>query len=204
MDPHFQLPPRPPLQHGAIYHSRSRPSQCLLAGSSSTGNSWKVSCPPLHPAPSAPLKSPLNSVVMQTVSPKRARARCRVRRGWASNAAIMSGGEGGWIIIKASPLPLMRTCLINTRLQGGDGRMNGWRMRGEGALLIHLPAERSVATPQDGSGWWREGTKCEGRWEYCCYLMQYRVMWHLCHILPTWPLNQPKQKIDYFVSGATK
>lgn len=43
----------------------------------------------------------------------------------------------------------MWTCLINTRLLGGDGGMDGWRMRGKrAALLIYLPAEHSVARVQ--------------------------------------------------------
>lgn len=104
-----------------------------------------------HPPPTpAPLKSPLNSVVMQTVNLRRVRARCWLRRGWVSNAAITSGGDSGWIIIKASPLPLMWTCLINTRLLGGTRQMNRRRMIGKGvALLIHPPAECFVTMPQD-------------------------------------------------------
>ena len=106
--------------------------------------------PAPHPPISAPLKSPLNSVVMQTVNLRRVRARCWLQRGWVSNAAIMSGGDSGWIIIKASPLPLMWTCLINTRLLGGTRQMNRWRMIGNGvALVIHPPAECFVTMLQD-------------------------------------------------------
>lgn len=151
MDPHSQLPPPSTSTwcHLSLSHRTFpvAPSWVLIY--------WKLlesflpyPAPPPTPPP-APLKSPLNSVVMQTVSPKRARARCRVRRGWASNAAITSGREGGWIIIKASPLPLMWTCLINTRLLGGDRGMDGWRMRGKrAALLIYLLTEHTVARVQ--------------------------------------------------------
>lgn len=147
----------PPLSAPSALHFNMVPSITLaldlpsgsLLGPHLLETLGKFPALPCPPAPSAPLKSPLNSVVMQTVSPKRARARCRVRRAWASNAAITSGREGGWIIIKASPLPLMWTCLINTRLLGGDGGMDGWRMRGKRvALLIYLPAEHSVASVQ--------------------------------------------------------
>lgn len=152
MDPHFQLPPpcTSTQCHLSLLHRTFpvAPRWVLIY--------WKLLesfllFPAPLPPPPAPVKSPLNSIVMQTASPKRARARCRLRRGWASNAAITSGGEGGWIIIKASPLPLMWTCLINTRLQGEDGGMDGWRMRGKGAVLfIYLQAGCSVATPWGG------------------------------------------------------
>lgn len=146
MDPHSHLPPPSTSTwcHLSLSHRTFpvAPSWVLIY--------WKLLesflPSPARQAPPASLKSPLNSVVMQTVSPKRARARCRVRRGCASNAAITSGREGGWIIIKASPLPLMWTCLINTRLLGGDGGMDGWRMRGKrAALLIYPQTEHSVA-----------------------------------------------------------
>lgn len=62
-----------------------------------------------------------------------------------SNVAITSGREGGWIIIKASPLPLMWTCLINTRLLGGDRGIDRRMKEKQAALLIYLLAEHTVA-----------------------------------------------------------
>lgn len=163
MDPHFQTPSPLPL------HFNTVPSITLAANLPSVyslvpdiletlGNFPALLGLPTPPPTSAPLKSPLNSVVMQTVNLRRVRARCWLRRGWVSNAAITSGGDSGWIIIKASPLPLMWTCLINTRLLGGTRQMNRRRMIGKGvALLIHPPAECFVTMPQDreryGVGW---------------------------------------------------
>lgn len=190
MDPHFQLPPpcTSTQCHLSLLHRTFpvAPRWVLIY--------WKLLesfllFPAPLPPPPAPVKSPLNSIVMQTASPKRARARCRLRRGWASNAAITSGGEGGWIIIKASPLPLMWTCLINTRLQGEDGGMDGWRMRGKGAVLfIYLQAGCSVATPW-GRGGGGRGGGTSGHQEVTVYEEKWRKSPHrLCpsHVTFTW------------------
>lgn len=133
--PPFQLL-CPPLEHSAIYHHHARPSLWLLAGSSSTGNSWTDSPPPQRP----PLKSPLKSVVMQTVGLQKEMSRCRVCIGWASNAVIISG----WLDYHKSICPpLMWTWLINTRLQGG---MEEWMDKArEEEQQLHFLARCFVA-----------------------------------------------------------
>lgn len=132
MDPHFQTPSSP---YTLTWCHLSLSQQTFPVSTHLFLTYWKLlemflpGLPP-HPPTSAHLKSPLNSVVMQTVNVMRVRARCWLRRGWVSNAAITSGGDSGWIIIKASPLPLMWTRLINTRLQGGTRQTRRRRMIG--------------------------------------------------------------------------